>query len=105
MYFATFIATFLAGTAMAVPAAVEALAGYGSPPPSGYDPCSGLYDSAQCCATDVLGVADLDCASPSDVPRSADHFRGICAAGGQRARCCILPVAGQSVLCQTPVGV
>lgn len=26
-----------------------------------YLPCSGLYGSAQCCATDVLGVADLDC--------------------------------------------
>lgn len=24
-------------------------------------PCSGLYGSAQCCATDVLGIADLDC--------------------------------------------
>ncbi|RYP46736.1 hypothetical protein DL768_007083 [Monosporascus sp. mg162] len=97
MYFATFIAAFLAGTAMAAPATVEAR--------TSYDPCSGLYDSAQCCATDVLGVADLDCASPNDVPTSADDFRKICAAGGQRARCCILPVAGQSVLCQTPVGV
>ena len=26
-----------------------------------YTPCSGLYGSAQCCATDVLGVANLDC--------------------------------------------
>ena len=26
-----------------------------------YIPCSGLYASAQCCATDVLGIADLDC--------------------------------------------
>ncbi|RYP26496.1 hypothetical protein DL767_008000 [Monosporascus sp. MG133] len=98
MYFATFIAAFLAGTAMAVPAAVDART-------TTYDPCSGLYDSAQCCATDVLGVADLDCASPDEVPTSADHFRKICAVGGQRARCCAIPVAGQGVLCQTPVGV
>lgn len=28
---------------------------------SDYTPCSGLYGSAQCCATDVLGVANLDC--------------------------------------------
>lgn len=28
-----------------------------------YIPCSGLTGSAQCCATDVLGVADLDCAN------------------------------------------
>jgi hypothetical protein len=26
-----------------------------------YIPCSGLYGSAQCCATDVLGVVNLDC--------------------------------------------
>lgn len=28
-----------------------------------YIPCSGLYGTSQCCATDVLGVADLDCAN------------------------------------------
>jgi len=28
-----------------------------------YVPCSGLYGTSQCCATDVLGVADLDCAN------------------------------------------
>ncbi|KAI1505013.1 hydrophobin [Biscogniauxia marginata] len=63
-----------------------------------------LYSSPQCCATDVLGVADLDCGSPSAVPTSVTSFRDICASGGQRARCCVLPVLGQSVLCQTPVG-
>lgn len=26
-----------------------------------YVPCSGLYGTSQCCATDVLGIADLDC--------------------------------------------
>ena len=26
-----------------------------------YVPCTGLYGTAQCCATDVLGLADLDC--------------------------------------------
>ncbi|KAI1335337.1 hydrophobin [Xylariaceae sp. FL0016] len=85
----------LIATALAVPTGST-----GGP----YDPCSGLYDSAQCCATDVLGVADLDCASPSKVPTSASNFESICAAGGQRARCCVLPVLGQDVLCQTPVG-
>lgn len=73
-------------------------------PPAPYDACSGLYDSLQCCATDVLGVADLDCGTPSAVPTSPDSFESICAAGGQRARCCILPVLGQDVLCQTPLG-
>ena len=28
-----------------------------------YVPCSGLYGTSQCCATDVLGVADLNCAN------------------------------------------
>ncbi|KAI1175782.1 fungal hydrophobin [Nemania sp. FL0916] len=76
----------------------------GGNPPTPYDACSGLYDSLQCCATDVLGVADLDCQTPSAVPRSASDFQAICAKGGQRARCCVIPVAEQDVLCQTPLG-
>ncbi|RWA07426.1 hypothetical protein EKO27_g7679 [Xylaria grammica] len=70
-----------------------------------YSPCpSGLYPNPQCCATDVLGVADLNCGSPSAFPYSASNFRDICAAGGQRARCCIIPVFGRAILCQTPAG-
>ncbi|KAI1358293.1 hydrophobin-like protein [Xylaria arbuscula] len=65
---------------------------------------SGLYSVPQCCATDVLGVADLNCASPSAVPSSVTNFRDICAAGGNRARCCVIPVLGQDVLCETPPG-
>lgn len=82
--------------------------------PTPYDACSGLYDSLQCCSTDVLGVADLDCGTrknltlqdivaPDDqnlltislasgVPASAADFEKICATGGERARCCVLPV-------------
>ncbi|KAI0872199.1 Cerato-ulmin hydrophobin family [Hypoxylon argillaceum] len=70
-----------------------------------YTACSGLYGTAQCCATDVLGVADLDCANPPTVPISAADFSADCAAIGQRARCCVLPVLGQDVLCDTPAGV
>ncbi|KAI1759601.1 cerato-ulmin [Hypoxylon sp. FL1150] len=70
-----------------------------------YVACSGTYPDAQCCSTDVLGVADLDCATVSETPTSAASFEEICAAGGQRARCCLLPVLGQDVLCETPVGV
>ncbi|KAI1351318.1 hydrophobin-like protein [Xylaria sp. FL0043] len=70
-----------------------------------YVPCpDGLYSVPQCCATDVLGVADLNCHSPSAVPTSAATFRNICAASGQRARCCVIPVLGQAVLCETPAG-
>lgn len=81
-----------------------------------YIPCSGLYSNAQCCATDVLGVADLDCANrelflsdkhqlalrrpnpdtsvltATETVTSAANFQSTCAAIGQRARCCVLPV-------------
>ncbi|KAI0802936.1 fungal hydrophobin-domain-containing protein [Xylaria sp. FL0064] len=80
----------------------------GSPGPTGggYDACpDGLYSVPQCCATDVLGVADLDCSSPPAIPSSAAMFKSICATGGQRARCCVVPVLGQAVLCETPAGV
>ncbi|KAK7992423.1 Cerato-ulmin hydrophobin family [Apiospora sp. TS-2023a] len=70
-----------------------------------YTPCSGLYGTAQCCATDVLGVADLDCANPTDVPTSGDNFSEVCSAIGQRARCCVLPILEQGILCNTPSGV
>ncbi|KAK2614873.1 hypothetical protein N8I77_001665 [Diaporthe amygdali] len=70
-----------------------------------YIPCSGLYGTAQCCATDVLGVADLDCADPPTVPTNASDFQAECADIGQRARCCVLPILEQGVLCNTPTGV
>ncbi|KAI1181127.1 hydrophobin-like protein [Nemania sp. FL0916] len=90
----------------AIATAVSAAPGDGYPTnPTPYDACpDGLYSVPQCCATDVLGVADLDCASPKSVPTSAANFASICAAGGQRARCCVVPVLGQSVLCETPAG-
>ena len=68
-------------------------------------PCSGLYGSAQCCATDVLGLADLDCGQPPEAVGSADEFSSVCAAIGQRARCCVLPILDQGILCNTPAGV
>ncbi|KAI0402135.1 fungal hydrophobin-domain-containing protein [Xylaria palmicola] len=76
------------------------------PYPTGYVACpNGLYSVPQCCATDVLGLADLDCHSPAAVFNSPASFRKTCAAGGNQARCCVVPVAGQSVLCITPAGV
>ncbi|KAI2624606.1 cerato-ulmin [Hypomontagnella submonticulosa] len=104
MQLSTIIVTFLATAVMANPVKRNGYGG-GGDSPAPYDPCSGLYDSVQCCATDVLGVADLDCQTPSKVPSSAADFKAICATGGQRARCCVLPVLGQDVLCQTPIGV
>ncbi|KDR66742.1 hypothetical protein GALMADRAFT_33917, partial [Galerina marginata CBS 339.88] len=44
-----------------------------------------------CCATDVLGVANLDCASPPNpIPSDIPSFNNICAANGQRSRCCLV---------------
>ncbi|KAM0347648.1 hypothetical protein ACHAPU_004661 [Fusarium lateritium] len=70
-----------------------------------YIPCSGLYASSQCCATDVLGVADLDCGNPPTAPTDATDFSAVCSAIGQRARCCVLPILDQGILCNTPAGV
>ena len=61
------IATLFAGVAFAIPTGDGGSGGGGA---ASYDPCSGLYDTAECCATDVLGVADLDCAPRRNSYRS-----------------------------------
>ncbi|THZ90738.1 hypothetical protein D6C82_10311 [Aureobasidium pullulans] len=66
--------------------------------------CSGTYSNAQCCATDVLGLADLNCANPPTTPTSQEDFIDICATEGQQARCCALPILGQALLCGSPLG-
>lgn len=55
--FAVAAAAF-AGLALAAPAAEQL-----DSRQAVYTPCTGLYGSQQCCATDVLGIADLDCGS------------------------------------------
>ncbi|KDR82500.1 hypothetical protein GALMADRAFT_87834 [Galerina marginata CBS 339.88] len=64
--------------------------------------CTGTDSNALCCSTDVLGVADLDCATPPTLPTDIPNFIDICAAIGQRARCCLLPVLGQALVCGAP---
>ncbi|OTA55654.1 hydrophobin 2 [Hypoxylon sp. EC38] len=76
-FFTATIATIFAGVALAAPTVEQRQT---------YTPCTGLYGTSQCCATDVLGVADLDCANPPSVPANATDFTNICAAIGQRAR-------------------
>ncbi|PQE25850.1 fungal hydrophobin domain-containing protein [Rutstroemia sp. NJR-2017a BBW] len=59
------LATFLSA-AIAMPTATNGGGGGGGSTPSTPYKCpSGLYSVAQCCATDVLGVADLDCSTPN----------------------------------------
>ncbi|KAK2026020.1 hypothetical protein LX32DRAFT_642181 [Colletotrichum zoysiae] len=97
MQFTVAVAALFASVAFAAPVVEERQALY--------IPCSGLYASSQCCATDILGIADLDCGNPSAAPTSADEFSAICSAIGQRARCCLLPILDQGILCNTPAGV
>ncbi|KAF2864020.1 hydrophobin [Piedraia hortae CBS 480.64] len=66
--------------------------------------CAGLAGSPQCCATDVINLADLDCKNPPQVPQNSTDFVNICAAVGQRARCCAIPVLGQALICDAPPG-
>lgn len=107
-----FFATLaLVAGAIAAPATLEDRTGGGS---SGSVCNPGLYSNPICCATDVLGVICLDgdvrkfspkrhilqlAGSCTDIlspanqrPTSARNFRDICAAKGQQARCCVLPV-------------
>ena len=57
--FATVLIALTAGFASAAPTVEGRQA---------YVPCTGLYGTAQCCATDVLGVADLDCGQRKHPP-------------------------------------
>ncbi|PQE06412.1 fungal hydrophobin protein [Rutstroemia sp. NJR-2017a WRK4] len=95
------LATFLSA-AIAMPTATNGGGGGGGSAPAPSYKCPvGLFSVAQCCATDVLGVLDLDCQTPTS--GSSSDFG--CATGGQRARCCVLPVAGQAALCTAPTPV
>ncbi|KAL6354999.1 hypothetical protein LRP88_12357 [Fusarium phalaenopsidis] len=39
-----------------------------------YVPCTGLYGTSQCCATDILGLANLDCGNLPSAPRSVKEL-------------------------------
>ncbi|KAF2245003.1 hypothetical protein BU26DRAFT_434383 [Trematosphaeria pertusa] len=61
--------------------------------------CSGATSTPQCCATDVLNLVVLDCATPPTTPTSINNFIDICSAEGQQAKCCLLPILGQDLIC------
>ncbi|RMZ69601.1 fungal hydrophobin [Pyrenophora seminiperda CCB06] len=52
-----------------------------------------------CCATDVLNLADLNCAPPTVTPTTVNSFISTCAASGQQAKCCLIPILGQALIC------
>ncbi|KAM3510921.1 hypothetical protein MY11210_005459 [Beauveria gryllotalpidicola] len=66
---------------------------------------NGLYSNPVCADVDVLGILCLNAAPPSEAPRDANHFREICSKIGKEARCAVLPILDQAVLCIKPVGV
>ncbi|KAF2853825.1 hypothetical protein T440DRAFT_290536 [Plenodomus tracheiphilus IPT5] len=80
------IAAF-AAVAFAAPAVVERQVGL----------CSS--GNPVCCATDVLNLANLDCAPPAITPATTNEFIDTCAEGGQQAKCCLIPILGQALIC------
>lgn len=100
MQFSVLIASLVAGAAFTVAAPTERQ----------LPVCSGTYSNAQCCATDVLNVADLNCANrmspfvpcpnlmlkPMTIAPTAattgQDLIDICAAEGQQAKCCVIPI-------------
>nr|CDK12875.1 class II hydrophobin [Geosmithia putterillii] len=100
--FAITVALFAAAT-MASPLEVRTGGGGGGGTP--YDACpSELLSNPECCDTNVLGLLSINCAPPDSTPTSAQDFKSLCAKRGQSATCCVLPVLGQAVGCQTPAG-
>lgn len=96
------IVALFAGIAMAMPTDPPKHGGGGgtTPPPTGgdggsgggkYDPCqgSGAYNNAQCCATDILGLANLDCAPREFFPSPILFSTRASSHGRQEAQNCI----------------
>jgi hypothetical protein len=62
-----------------------------------------FYSVPTCCSTDVLGLADLSCSTPTSASSGAD-LKSSCGAKGKAAKCCTLEQADIGQLCQDPVG-
>ncbi|KAG9189014.1 hypothetical protein G6011_05882 [Alternaria panax] len=52
-----------------------------------------------CCQTDVLGVANLNCANAGAGITTTEAFQAACAATGTTAQCCIVPLGADGLLC------
>ncbi|KFY04753.1 hypothetical protein O988_00546 [Pseudogymnoascus sp. VKM F-3808] len=59
-----------------------------------------LYGQPQCCSIDVLGVADLGCNAPDEVPRDFNDLKQICSKSAAEAKCCTYDVVSQELLCK-----
>ncbi|KAJ7615885.1 cerato-ulmin [Roridomyces roridus] len=97
MQFTLLTAAFFFVAAMANPLEVR----NSSPAPAACANNGALFSVAQCCTTIVLGVAALDCVTPP-TDTNADNFVDACESqGGREAGCCVVPVAGQALLCES----
>ncbi|KAH8763703.1 Cryparin [Diaporthe sp. PMI_573] len=105
MQISTLIVTVMASLAIAVPTGGGG-GGGGGGGSTPYDACREVLINAQpqCCAATVGDIADLTCATVSELPSSPEDFRDICAETGKTARCCTVSLLGISLLCGTPVG-
>ncbi|KAF3068703.1 Hydrophobin-2 [Trichoderma lentiforme] len=72
----------------------------------GHEGCpGGITDSIPlCCATNVLGVATLDCSTPTVPLPNVGIFQANCASKGKQPVCCTLPLAGLGLICSKPTG-
>ncbi|KXT15205.1 hypothetical protein AC579_3926 [Pseudocercospora musae] len=71
-----------------------------TPPQSGsVRVCNGGW-TPQCCATNVLGVAGVDCSAVPDTITSRTNFAKQCSDQGLSSSCCLIPVLGQGLVCQ-----
>ncbi|KAL7947732.1 hydrophobin [Trichoderma barbatum] len=75
--------------------------------PAGEEGCPGglTHGIALCCATNVLGLATLDCGRPTSPVRTPEAFQAHCASKGKQAICCSVPVASLGLLCEKPSGI
>ncbi|KAI4622404.1 uncharacterized protein J4E87_006346 [Alternaria ethzedia] len=60
--------------------------------------CGGLA-TPLCCQTDVLGVANLNCANAGAGIETTEDFQAACAEDGTTAQCCIVPLGADGLLC------
>ncbi|KAL7916217.1 hydrophobin [Trichoderma velutinum] len=74
--------------------------------PMGNEGCPGglTHTIPLCCATNVLGVATLDCSTPTVPLPNVGTFQSHCASKGKQPVCCTLPAAGLGLLCEKPTG-
>ncbi|KAJ4158425.1 uncharacterized protein LMH87_008951 [Akanthomyces muscarius] len=88
------VALFI-GAAIATPVALS-----GELATRGDGPCGTLlYGNPHCCSSDVLGLLDLSCSTPSSANDMAD-LKKSCGDEGLQARCCTINLAGLGVICK-----